>query len=708
MKKYINKEILKETIILTTILFFIEAIFRIFLAYPILDWSIVRIMLGLAILSLFINILLSFLKKNWIKRTVHIILILISTVYAIAQAGFQNYLGVFISLGASTQLGAVTDYIKDYFDSFNPLFYTMLIPLLIYIIHFVILKPIINKKTKKIEEVETEKPKKKLSKKEQQKLEQKLEEQQQKEKKIRWIQRGISTVFLFLFIGLYIVTLNLKFMQNDLQVIDNKSLFRNPSIPNVSVNQFGTAIFGLLDIKAFIFPVEENNFIEKEEPITEKEITDYTRYIDDTVWQSLINDSSNTKNQQILNDYFINRAINDENDYTGILKDKNLIVIMLESVNTIFINEEYFPNMYKLYNEGYSWDNAYSPRNSCSTGNNEMGGLISQFSIYRTCTYNLYKDNIYPQSIFNLFNNAGYSTTSYHNYTDMYYTRSEIHPNMYVNKFYGVNDLNIKYGSTYAEWPSDVELIDKSYPIFSASNNYDKYMAWITTVTSHQPYYASSVYGDAHYDLFKDLNVSKEIKRYLSKLKEVDLALGSLLANLKADVTLDDTVIVLYADHYPYGLSSSDISDYFGFDVTDGNEIDRTPFVIYNTELGRQKNEEYTSYINILPTLANLFGLDYDPRYYIGGDLLSDEYENRVIYADGSWEDPIAIYDAATSKITYKSSQEYTVDEIKKINLNITNRIKMSNLAIKENYFNYLYEGLEKHRDLLENQDNED
>ena len=72
----------------------------------------------------------------------------------------------------------------------------------------------------------------------------------------------------------------------------------------------------------------------------------------------------------------------------------------------------YYPNFYKMYTEGWSFQNSYSPRNSCSTGNNEMSGMISLFSIYRTCTANDYKNNIYNESIFGLFNQAGYNTSS--------------------------------------------------------------------------------------------------------------------------------------------------------------------------------------------------------------------------------------------------------------------------------------------------------
>ena len=170
--------------------------------------------------------------------------------------------------------------------------------------------------------------------------------------------------------------------------------------------------------------------------IPPEEITDNSRIIDDRAWKETIqNEKNSTFNN--LNKYFINRDITDKNDYTGLFEGKNLIVIMMESVNDIIINEEYYPNFYKLYSEGWHFSNNYSPRNSCATGNNEMSGMISLYSINDSCTANKYKANTYYEAIFNLFNNSGYETTSMHNYTESYYRRSTIHPNMGSKKYYG-------------------------------------------------------------------------------------------------------------------------------------------------------------------------------------------------------------------------------------------------------------------------------
>lgn len=659
MKKILTNNILKNYLILTISLFGIEMIFKAVENTSVLDWSSLRIFIGISIISLFLSILLSFCKK-WIANILTFLIVIIATIYAIAQAGFENYLGVYISINTSSQLGAVKEYVRDYIASFNGIFYIITIPLVLLIIYKILEKFILKDK--------------------------KLNIYTKKEDNIA---RIIALVFLVLFSGFYYASLSLRFMQNEIQLVKTKTLFKNPSNPNIAVNQFGVEMFGILDIKTALFPVNETSnevkFVSKNNGNTE--ITDYTRTVDDTAWQNLNNNEANI-DYKTLNNYFMSRSITDKNEYTGMFEGKNLIVVMMESVNNILLDENIYPNFAKLYKNGWYWENAYSPRNSCSTGNNEMTGMVSLYSIYRTCTANVYMNNKYEESIFGLFNNKGYTTTSYHDYTEKYYYRSTIHKNMGSSKYYGVSDLGISYNNEYKEWPSDVLLMDKSSEIFTQNS---PFMAWITTVSPHQPYYADSELSKIYYDSFANTGYPSNVKRYMSKLKVLDDSLGEILKILEEKGILDDTVIVLYADHYPYGLTNSDISKVLGDGINKYNEVDRTPFVIYNSKMTPKTYSEYTSYVNVLPTVANLFNLDYDPRLYMGTDLLSSSYQNRVVFADGSWQTPVGFYYASTGRMSYFNDDRYTNDEIVNINTDVDNMIKYSNLAIKTNYFEHLF-----------------
>ncbi len=651
MKNEIEKIVKNSTIFLTIYIFTIEIMFKLLTNTFTWNYSLIRILISSLILAIIINSLLIFVKNTKVKKIILIAIASLIAIYALAQLGFYNYLGNYTSLNTSSQLGKVTSYISDYIHSFKYRYYTLFLPLLVYIVYVI---------TKKEES-----------------------------KYLRY--RHIPVLLITLIIS-YLITLSADFMQNKFQYVSNEDLFLNPSLPNVAVNQFGVSVFGILDVKSKLTNQGQVSNIVDEE-------INYEREIDDEEITELIK-SEKDSTMNSLNKYFFSRKITEKNDYTGKFKGKNVILILLESVNNVMINEEYFPTLYKLYNEGLTFTNNYSPRNNCSTGNNEFSALTSLFTINNTCTANEYRQNTYYESIFNLFKKEGYKANSFHNYTEKYYYRNAIH-NSLGSKYYGVEELEIPYDNRYEEWPSDVELMEKAFEIFKDNKNYITYMA---TVTTHQPYQKSSEYGDMYLDKFKDLEVSKEVKRYLSKMTVLDKAMQRLLELLEESGELEDTVLVMFGDHYPYGLKTSDLQKLFDYDLEERKEIERTPFIIYNSETKGQKFEQYTTYINILPTLANLFDLDYDPRLYMGEDLFSSDYSNIAIFADGSWQSPYAYYDAEKSSLTYINDEyKYTDEEIMKINKEINSKISMSNLAIQKNYFGYLDEKLNKKNQEQEN-----
>lgn len=668
---------IKNFLILFISLFLSEIIFRLISYYNVFCWATLRILISTFLISLLISFIESFIKKEIVNKIINFVVIAFSSIYGFLQLGFYNYIGVYMSFKTSSQLGAVTSYIKEFIDSFKMINYIQLLPLIFIIIYYILI--FVKNKKKDL-----------------------IIESNQFSKRELVIKVSVFLGVFILTSSLYVGTIHFSFMQNKLQVVSNSKLFKNPSVPSIAINQYGVLMYSILDTKSMIFNTSDDvaslsSLVSKEEK-GEKNETDYTRVIDDTVWEEIDNLEENEIYHN-LNTYFMNQEITDKNEYTGLFEGKNLIVIMMESVNDIIINEEYFPNFYKMYSNGWNWENNYSPRNSCATGNNEMSGMISLYSIQNTCTANVYKENIYSKSIFGLFNASNYKTTSMHNFTEHYYYRNQIHTNMGSSKYYGVEELGIEYSNTYGVWSSDEDFMSQVVSLLSNYSEDEKFMTWLTTVSSHQPY-NSSKFGDIYYDLFEDLPYSTKVKKYMSKLKVLDNALGILLNGLEEKGILDDTVIVMYGDHYPYGIETEQLNEILPYDTNVDNDSERVPFVIYNSEIEAKTFSDYTTYINLLPTLANLFNLDYDPRLYMGSDLLADTYESITVFADGSWKNEYAFYDVSRSQIKYYTDKTYTVDELIEINTKVSNKILYSSLAIKNDYFNYLDE---KKKELEEN-----
>lgn len=663
MKLNKNK-ILNNYFLLLISLMLIEVIFRLINKLSITNISFFRTFLGVNIISIVLSLIYSIFPKK-ISKVLIIFTVLIDSIYSFVQILFLNFLGVYMSFNTVSQVGAVKNYIFDFLKSSKGEYYLVFLPFIICLLITIVSKIISSNHP----------------------IDFKL-------KRRFYYENQIVICILLIIFTLssltYYNTLNEKY-SDKYQVLSLKELFLNVSNPSLAIKDFGITSYALLDLKSKYVENEIAN-----ETIFAYNDNNKTRDKDDTLWLNVINNEQNT-NLNTLNRYFIDSDLPSKNAFTGKYKDKNLIVIMMESVNDIIINEEYFPNFYSLYSSSYYFKNNYSPRNSCATGNNEFSAMTSLYSIYNNCTSNLYVNNIYPQSIFNLFNNKGYITNSFHDYDNTYYERTKIHPNMGSQNYYDVNALNMTYSNVYGAWPSDVTLMEEYLKkLDDISGNF---MSYITTVTTHQPYSSQSEYGDKYLDKFENVSYSLELKRYLSKMTELDNAIGVLIDGLKERNLLDDTIIVLFGDHYPYAINLDILNEILDRDLTN-YENEKVPLIMYDSSLKETITmDEYTSYINLVPTIANLFDLDYDPRYYMGEDLFSSDYQSIVVFYDYSWKNEYAYYNSSTGKITYFTDFTYTDEEIKEINSQIYAKMNMSSNAIKSNYFAYLFSALEKEKE---------
>lgn len=662
IRKLWNNRILKNYVLLMVSFLIIEIIFRIIEQMPIIHYASSRIFLGLNILALFFGYLLSFLPKI-IAKVGNILLVLIASIYSVLELGFHNFLGVYASISTNTQLGAVTSYIKDFLGSFKWSYFLLFIPFILLVLYYILLDKKVN-----------------------------LDLPKYKKTKIVILKKLIPVVLLLSFSVLYYGSLKVSFMQDKTEASSAYEIFLKPTNASLAIRNFGILGYGLLDIKEYFFPGDVTHTIEIDPDSIQSEakITVQSA-IDNDTWLGLI-DEETDEELNTLNKYFISNEASTTNEYTGLLEGKNVIVIMVESGNDILLNEEYYPNIARLMKNGYTFINNYSPRNVCSTGNNEMSALISLYSINNNCTANVYQDNTYFESIFNLFKDANYNTNSFHDHYDEYYARDIIHKNMGSDAYYNAIDLDLDFKYSYGSWASDEELMENYLEYLRDSDLSKPFMSFITTVTSHQPYNGSG-YGKAYLDLFPE-EYPDELKYYMSKLKVVDNAIGILLEGLESLNILDDTVIVLFGDHYPYAIEPDTLNLELDYDATLDSNADQVPLIIYNSELEEKEFLQYTSYINLTPTLANLFNLKFDSRLYMGLDALSREYDSLVIFPDGSWKNANAYYNASTSKISYYTKNMYTDEEILAINSKVRLKLEMSSLAIRRNYFSYLNKSL--------------
>ena len=396
-------------------------------------------------------------------------------------------------------------------------------------------------------------------------------------------------------------------------------------------------------------------------------------------------DSFKSSNKQItnLNNYFNNEVPSNKNEYTGIFKDKNLIYITAEAFYPLAINKELTPTLYKLYSESMKFNNFYTPIYNCSTSDGEFISLLSLVPGVSTCSMDKTIGRDYPYSYGNVFTNLGYYTSAYHGGNANFYKRNITLPNLGYSNFMGcdngLNDCSI--------WPrSDKEVIDNSTKYYLSK---DKFMTYYMSISGHMEYnFKTNDIAIKNKELVNNLDANNSIKAYLATQIEFDKSLELLLSRLEENNLLESTVIIIAPDHYPYGLDMKDIDSYMN--ISDNYfDIFKNSLIIWNN--GNYQDvivNDYVSSLDILPTVLNLFGIEFDSRLLIGRDIFSSN-EKIIIFNNRSWITNEAKYNYLTKEVT-KLNDEVDKKYIDDINKIVNDKISISKLIVNTNYYDYL------------------
>ena len=452
---------------------------------------------------------------------------------------------------------------------------------------------------------------------------------------------------------------------------------------NVSLNieRLGVPAAIYLDVYRCIFGINE-----KIELVNLPQEDDDTELFEYDYNKTDINFDGGSGDIARINQFMNNETGSRKNKYTGMFKGKNLIFVVAESFNEIAVRKDLTPTLYKLVHEGFDFENFYTS-NNLSTIGGEFQALTG-----------LYADNTilsswrggrayYPYGLGTVFKNLGYNTYAYHDNSAYYQDR-----NVYL-KSQGFDNYKGCYNGlekliNCEQWPqSDVEMINATVGDYINSDK--PFATYYMTVSGHFYYtYGGNAIANKNKDLVKDLDYPEEIKGYLATQMELDKALEILMSKLEEANKLDDTVIVLLADHYPYNLPIDYInmlSDYKRDTLIEANS---NSLIIYNSKMKSVKVDKVGMSIDVVPTVYNLFGIDYDSRLIMGKDILSTS-EGIAIFKDKSWITNKGTYYASTSKFVPKVD---TVDEdyVDTINSIVSNRLAISRMIVENNYYKYI------------------
>ena len=234
-------------------------------------------------------------------------------------------------------------------------------------------------------------------------------------------------------------------------------------------------------------------------------------------------------------------------------------------------------------------------------------------------------------------------------------------------------------------WPqSDIEMIDKTYSDYIASD--EPFLAYYMTVSGHFDYTFNDNYiASKNRSLVKNLPYSEKTLAYIACNIELDKALELLINKLDEYGKLDDTVIVLLADHYPYALSLSEMNEISSYERDSLFEINHNSLILWNSKMENESIDKVGMPIDVIPTIYNLFGIDYDSRLFAGNDLLSDK-EGLVILGNRSWITNKGRYNSTNSSFDGIANEEY----IEYINSIIQNKVAFSKGIFTNNGYTYI------------------
>lgn len=466
-----------------------------------------------------------------------------------------------------------------------------------------------------------------------------------------------------------------------------KDLYYNTHAPTISTQKLGLLTTMRLDLKRAIFGFTDKIMLEDKEIEEVNKSENKKEYnILNIDFDKLIEEEDNDKIRS-LHKYFKSVTPTEKNKYSGMFKDKNLIVITAEAFSPIAIDKELTPTLYKMYTEGFSFSNFYTPIFYVSTSDGEYVSLTSLLPKEGVWSFQESSKISLPFVYGNILKDYGYSANAYHNGRYNYYKRNLSHPNMGY-KYVGCgNGLEKKINCKI--WPqSDLEMINATIDDYIEN---EKFLAYYMSISGHLNYtYNGNMMATKNRDKVKSLKYSEAIQAYLATNIELDKALESLINSLKEKGKLDDTVIVISADHYPYGLTINEMKERATYINDEKFDIHKNNLIIWNSQIKTPiKIDKYASSLDILPTVLNLLGVEYDSRLLMGTDILSNS-EGLVIFNDRSWITKYGKYDAIKGKFTEYINLEEKQKYIDEINEIVKNKFNASRLILETNYYKYI------------------
>ncbi|QHQ79793.1 LTA synthase family protein [Bacillus subtilis] len=351
----------------------------------------------------------------------------------------------------------------------------------------------------------------------------------------------------------------------------------------------------------------------------------------------------------------------------GAAKGRNVILVSLESTQSFVINEklnreEITPFLNDFIKQSYNFNNVYHQTGQGKTSDSEFIVDNSLYPLGRGAVFFTNAGNQYMAAP-EILKNSGYYSAVLHANNKSFWNRDLMYDSFGYDSFFDINSYDVTDENSVGWGLKDKEFFEQSSELMK--NLPQPFYSRLITLTNHFPFDL-----DEEDQLIDEYDSSSQtLNKYFPTVRYQDEALKRFIEKLKEDGLYDNSVIVLYGDHYGISENHNEaMGQFLGKEITPFEEVQlqKVPLVIHIpgiTDKKPQTIETVGGQIDIRPTLMNLLGIDTKDQIQFGNDLLSDEKLDFTVLRDGSFiTDQVvytdgACYDKETGKPLEETKQ---------------------------------------------------
>ena len=393
-----------------------------------------------------------------------------------------------------------------------------------------------------------------------------------------------------------------------------------------------------------------------------------------------------TQAREQIGSYFDQRGPSGENEMTGIFKGKNVILVLMESMDDWAMGE-HTPTLNRLMTEGINFTNFYTPGyGGVRTFNTEFcintGSFLSSAGGYAFD----YVTNHYQQSLASRLTAQGYSAKVYHYNDPSFYSRGVFSPAMGYEEYVCYAD--------YVTEENERDLYDDQFLFDNAQVSESFFregprLNFIITRSAHLSYIYNEVlsyWGLQKYPEYRGMTGDEEEDCLYLKARLVDDMFARLLQELEQKGELENTVIVGVTDHYAYGFKDEALMlERSGVD--DVLLLEKTPCFIWSADGPAMQVEKTLNTSDLLPTLLNMLGMQQEYPY-LGQDAFDENYIGYALFPNGSWICDGVAYSVTSDRTMILGNSSKPITELtEQMTQLVQEFVHMNNLILETDYY---------------------